>query len=135
MAKITVLDSICGSGKTSLIVEKMNKENRRWLYICPYISEVERIIASCPKRKFKQPKAYQKNSQRMNKSDNLYELIEAGENIASTHELFKEIDSDMANELRQKGYTLVMDEVMEIIKPLPFSQSQVQEEKFRIIER
>jgi hypothetical protein len=126
MARIKVLDALCGQGKTSYMIQKMNRENRKWLYICPYLDEVERIITECPERDFYQPKGYQKDNKKFNKSDSLYELVEKGVNITSTHELFKDIDSETGAELKRQGYTLVMDEVMEIVEPLPFSQNQIQ---------
>ena len=59
MPEIFVVDSMMGTGKTSAAINYMNSadEDTRFLYITPYLSEVERIIKSCPNRKFKQPSA------------------------------------------------------------------------------
>ena len=42
--EVTIVDAMCGSGKTSWIIDKMNRENKRWIYITPYLDEVDRII-------------------------------------------------------------------------------------------
>ena len=42
--KIKVVDSIMGSGKTSWAISKMNyNDNKKYVYITPYLSEVKRI--------------------------------------------------------------------------------------------
>lgn len=114
MSRITVIDSIMGSGKTSWAIQAMNAASGPWLYITPYLDEVQRIVDSCPGRAFQQPQA-DSNS---NKSDDLFKLASEGKNIASTHELFKRIDQDTMEMIRLNGYSLVMDEVLEVIQPL-----------------
>ena len=116
--KITVIDAMCGSGKTSWIIDRMNRENKQWIYIAPYLDEVERIIKACPKRSFKQPRAYQENGQKVTKSEDLFRLVKAGANIASTHELFKRLTEETTNMLRLQNYSLVLDEVLEIVEPV-----------------
>ena len=111
--KVTVCDAMCGSGKTSWIIDQMNRENKRWIYIAPYLDEVNRIIEKCPNRDFKQP-----DDKFNTKSEDLFRLINAGVNIASTHELFKRLTEETTNMLRVQNYCLVMDEILEIVEPV-----------------
>lgn len=127
MEKIKVLDSCCGTGKTSWMIQKMrSKPKKKWIYICPYLREVERIIKDCPESKFKQPKVYQKDNEKFRKSEHLFELVKSGANIASTHEMFRHLNSDTVALMHDRGYSLVLDEVIEIVEPLKFKMDQVQ---------
>ncbi len=58
--KINIIDAICGAGKTSAAINYINNsiEDQHFLYITPYLTEVERIISACPNKKFKQPESY-----------------------------------------------------------------------------
>ena len=53
--KINIIDAICGAGKTSAAINYINNstEDQHFLYITPYLTEVERIISACPNKKFK----------------------------------------------------------------------------------
>ena len=48
--QVNVIDAIMGTGKTSAAINFINKSNdeTKFLYITPYLSEVKRIIDSCP---------------------------------------------------------------------------------------
>ena len=46
------------------------------------------------------------------------ELVSKGKNISTTHSLFSGIDDETLQLIKEQNYTLVMDEVMEVIKPL-----------------
>lgn len=112
---VKVIDAVMGSGKTTYAIQMMNgaDEDARFLYITPYLSEVDRIIRDCPERNFVEPSVDGWNT---TKSESLKSLVEAGRNIASTHQLFKLIDDDTAELIRIQGYTLVMDEVVEVVE-------------------
>ena len=72
--KIKIVDSICGSGKTSSMINMMenDKSENRYIYITPFLTEVERIKKSCTSRKFYEPKFNSSG----NKFDNLNKLIQ-----------------------------------------------------------
>jgi hypothetical protein len=129
MEMITVVSAICGSGKTSWAGEEMEaNSHKRWLYICPILSEVERIIQDCPKCDFQQPDDSKKDEwgNKILKSEDIYELAKLGVNIASTHELFKELDRDTLNMFKKMGYNLILDEVIEVVQSLPkFNKKEV----------
>ena len=45
--KIRIVDAICGSGKTNWCIQEMNNnKNKRYMYITPFLSEIERVINS-----------------------------------------------------------------------------------------
>ena len=46
--KIKIIDSIMGSGKTSAAINYMNKDyQKKFIYITPYLDEVDRVISAC----------------------------------------------------------------------------------------
>jgi len=127
MNGITVIDAICGSGKTEFCIQYMNEygrlsedKSKLFIYVTPYLSEIDRIKKSCPDLEFYDP---------INKGDgkleSLKKLIAAGENIATTHTLFKSIDEEVLELLRGAGYTLILDEVLNVINEYPISKSDM----------
>ena len=127
MNDITVVDAICGSGKTEFCIQYMNKYGRLsdnnsklFIYVTPYLSEIERIKKNCPDLDFYDP---------INKGDgklgSLKKLIAAGENIATTHTLFTSIDGEVLELLKGAGYTLILDEVLNVINEYPISKSDM----------
>ena len=111
---IYVIDEMMGSGKTSAIINMINSSNdeRRFIFVTPYLTEVGRIIDSCKEKKFKQP-SYEK---KMTKLLGLKILLEGGHNIATTHSLFHIFDDDVLEYIKKYNYTLILDEVTDVIK-------------------
>ena len=120
--EINIVDAICGSGKTSAAINMINAsdEEQRFLYITPYLDEVNRIIESCPSKHFKQPEVYG------TKTKGIKFLLEKGLNIVSTHALFKNFDTEIVDLVRAMNYILIMDEVAEVVEPLDISKSDLQ---------
>jgi Zn-dependent alcohol dehydrogenase len=51
--KIKIIDSIMGSGKTSYAIQKMIEDTQNnYIYITPFLTEVQRIKDQCKDRKF-----------------------------------------------------------------------------------
>lgn len=52
-----IIDAICGAGKTQGMINHINSslDEDKFLYITPFLTEVERIKSSCPSKKFKEP--------------------------------------------------------------------------------
>lgn len=121
VVKINIVDAICGSGKTSAAINFINKsdDDTKFLYITPYLTEVERIINSCPDKKFKQPKEYG------TKLNGIKSLFNKGCNIVSTHALFTSFDEEVMDLIKAYGYTLIMDEVSEVVTVLDISQDDL----------
>ena len=102
--KINIVDAQMGFGKTSAAINMINEssDDKKFLYITPYLTEVERVIASCPTKKFKQPETYG------TKISGIRNLFQKGENIASTHALFRLFNSEIIDLAYNNNYTLVM---------------------------
>ena len=112
MSKITVVDNPMGTGKTSWSIQYINDNQfENILYITPFLSEVTRIINNT-NREFKQP-AYKGGS----KLENLNELLDCQYDIASTHALFKKFDDESRENIKKGHYTLILDEVLNVIEP------------------
>lgn len=114
-SKIKVCDAIMGSGKSSAAITLMgNDPNGRYLFVTPYLDEVNRIMAACSSKNFKQPA----DSSRKSKLKDLHRLLEAKENIASTHALFSYYTEETGELIRAGGYTLIMDEVFCVLEEI-----------------
>lgn len=103
-----------GTGKTSWAIQYMNEAPlyQKFIYITPFLNEVERVIKSVKNRKFVQPEA----SKGKRKKQSLKDLILKGSDIVSTHSLFQKIDNEMIQLLKAQGYILILDEVMNVIE-------------------
>lgn len=121
MNKITVVDSLMGTGKTSWAINFMNEmDDYNFIYITPFLDEIYRIKDSCTRRIFNDPKQ-DKNS----KMENLLELLKEGVNIATTHALFKNMDERCIEYLRENDYILIMDEVIEVVEEVDIKKDDV----------
>ena len=110
--KINVVDSIMGSGKTSWSIQHMNvaPEDKNFIYITPFLSEVKRVKESVTSRKFAEP-----TNKGKGKMDNLKKLILNENNIVSTHALFQHADKELIKLLKAGNYTLILDEAMNVV--------------------
>ena len=119
---IYVVDKPMGSGKTCSAINFINNsdKNDRFLIITPYISEVARYQRECPKKKFVEP--YRKNGKKIN---GIKELIRKGRNIVSTHALFQRFDKEIVELCSILNYTLIMDEVAEVVKDAQYTEDDI----------
>ena len=55
--KVTIVDAPCGTGKTTAAINMINdsNENEKFLYITPFLSEVQRIKSECMNKNFYEP--------------------------------------------------------------------------------
>lgn len=121
MCKIYITDSIMGSGKTSAAINKMNSDmDNNYIFITPYLDEVQRIIDNCNNKHFVQPENKGKG-----KLDNLNYLLGKKHNIASTHALFQYYNDDIKNLLKQGNYILILDEVCQVVELVNLSNSDL----------
>lgn len=121
--KINIIDSIMGSGKTSWAIQYMNDTPRykKFIYITPFLNEVERVL-NATERQFAQPESTKGGT----KLDNLKDLIVKGEDIVSTHALFQRMDNELIELIEMQGYTLILDEVMNVIDQVKISKDDLQ---------
>lgn len=111
---VYIIDELMGRGKTSAMINHINTEQdqNRFLFIVPYMTEVERIIGRCSSRSFKTP------IEKGGKLNNIKPMLREGLNIVSTHALFSMFDQEILSLVKEMGYTLVMDEVACVISQL-----------------
>lgn len=127
MVKINVVDSIMGSGKTSWAIQHMNAASplERFIYITPYLDEVQRIISNT-ERDFIEPNNSNKDGSKMY---SLKQLIVEGKDVVSTHSLFQTADDELLELLEGAGYTLILDEVMDVIEKANVTQRDISDLK------
>lgn len=112
MNTITVVDARMGRGKSSAAIRYMNryKGTKRFLYITPYLDEVDRICEQC--------NFDQSDNDYSTKSAELKQHMRHGKNVAATHSLFYLMDEEALNLVREKHYSLVIDESIQVIERL-----------------
>ena len=115
---VKVVDMIMGSGKTSSAINYINSadNNEKFLFITPYLDEIERIKDACASKRFMEPKEIG------TKLNGIKKLITDGENIVSTHALFHRFDNEAIDLCRMQNYTLIMDEVTDVIEKYEITQ-------------
>ncbi|WP_272031209.1 hypothetical protein [Oceanobacillus kimchii] len=125
MVQIKVIDSIMGSGKTSWAIQHMSEAHpfKKFIYITPYLDEVQRIREKTD-RTFFEPNNNNKDGSKMR---SLKELIADGKDIVSTHSLFQTADDELLELLTDSGYTLILDEVMDVIDKANVTQRDIRD--------
>lgn len=119
--KLTIVDSIMGSGKTTTLINMINDDvNGKYIYITPYLKEVERIKECCKSKRFVDPINIGKG-----KMDSFDKLISKERNIVATHSLFKGVSDEVMELLRLGEYTLVLDEVMDVVGQLKLEKDDI----------
>jgi hypothetical protein len=87
-------------------------QSPRFIYVAPILSEVERIKKACPDFAFRDPQPV--GGKKLN---HLASLVAEGANICTTHALFKLLNRDICEKLNGQGYTLIIDEELECVRP------------------
>lgn len=115
MNVITVVDARMGRGKSSAAIRYMNenKGKKRFLYITPYLNEVDRICEQCD--------FDQSDGDYMNKSAELKQHMRKGRNISATHSLFHHMDDEALELVRKMNYSLIIDESIKVVEKLGIS--------------
>ena len=117
---ITVVDARMGRGKSSAAIRYMNerKELCKFLYITPYLDEVDRICEQCG---FEQAVG-----DGLSKSAELKIYLSMGKNVAATHSLYYLMDDETLEIVRQQGYTLIVDESLTVIQRMNASRKDTE---------
>lgn len=103
-----------GAGKTTYALRMIDSASvlTRFIYITPFLSEVDRVINSVSSRNFKQPDHKVKGGTKLN---SFKQLVEQQCDIVTTHALFMSIDDELLELLKQNSYTLIIDEAFDVI--------------------
>lgn len=112
---VTVVDARMGRGKTSAAIRYMNlyRGERKFLFVTPYLSEVERICLKCD---FEAA-----DGDLGTKSSDLKAKMRRGRNVAITHALFYLMDMEALTLAREKRYSIIIDESINVINKLKTS--------------
>ena len=111
---------------TSAAIRYMNENpDKRFIFITPYLTETERIRKECAKLNFIEP-SDRLREYGFKKSLHTMALIERGENISTTHQAFKGYTQDTLDHIREKGYTLIIDENVEILETFEYHPADLQ---------
>lgn len=109
---ITVIDALMGAGKTSFAIQYINDHpEENILYITPYLDEDKRVAdnVNCDM----QHPTFKHGT----KFEDLLNLLQEKENIASTHALFMRLDDSCRDILINGQYTLILDETINVVEP------------------
>ena len=110
--KVSVVNTMIGSGKTSAAINYINSstEDERFIVITSCPSEVERYWRECPEKNFEKLCNENGKSKGLRKNvENLRIQIENGNNIVTSHTFLQEFDKDIMTMCEEKNYTLILD--------------------------
>lgn len=121
-----VCDAIMGTGKSQSSIAYMNEHSdEKFIYITPYLEEAARIKQGCPKLKFVEP-SNKLEKYGFRKYNHTAALIKEGRNITTTHQAFKNYTSELLDNIKAQGYTLVIDENVDVLEEFDFSPDDLQ---------
>lgn len=132
--KVKVLDAIMGSGKTQRLIGDVAKLTNPVIYITPLLSECHRFAGTVvdengvvvndelglpyydmshplSNKRFKHPNNRNKFG---SKIESLLQMVRRGDNIVSTHALFRSLTKEVVNEIIKHEYILIIDEALTV---------------------
>lgn len=123
---IRVCDAIMGTGKSQSAITYMNEHSdQKFIYITPYLDEANRIKEGCPSLNFTEPSDRLKQYN-FRKSEHTAALIKEGKNITTTHQAFKRYTPETLQDIRDLGYTLIIDENVDVLEAFDFHPDDLQ---------
>ena len=115
-----------GNGKSQSAITYMNEHpEKKFIYITPYLDEAARIKHACQDLHFIEP-SNRIQAYGFKKSAHTAALIKNGKNIATTHQAFKGYTKEMLEDVRRWGYTLIVDENVDVLESLPMHEADIQ---------
>lgn len=122
--KVKVCDALCGAGKTVSCINMMNSDlEHKYIFVTPYLDEVDRIKNACIDRGFVTPEKTYDND--FSKLKDLPRLLKAGKNIVSTHALFSCYTDEIKDLIREQEYILILDEVIDLFQPVDIDKGDI----------
>lgn len=118
---VKVIDAVMGAGKSTAVIKMINEseEDKRFIIVVPYLTEVERYIGACKAKNFKKP-VFVGDSP---KFECLKRLIQDKENIVTTHAMFQKFNEEIIKLTSDSNYTLVLDEVANVVGTYDITKS------------
>ena len=123
---VRVCDAIMGTGKSQSAITYMNEhKGDKFIYITPYLDEASRIKRGCPELRFVEP-SDKVPEFGFKKSGHTAALIKNGKNITTTHQAFKNYTAEMVEDIKNFGYTLIIDESVDVLETFDFHADDLQ---------
>lgn len=124
---VKICDAIMGAGKSQSAIAYMNEHPRKkFMYITPYLDEVKRIKDACPALSFVAPKREEEeDGDGWSKMNHIRRLVSEGRNVSTTHAAFRMYTADILESIRQHGYTLIIDEAVQIMSNMKIEAEAV----------
>lgn len=120
MNTVKVIDAPCSTGKTSWAIQEMNQHTETdYIYCTPLLDEIKRIRNACNAARFREPIPDECTT----KLDDFTELLEERYCIAVTHSTFLNADARTIDAMSSGKYTLILDEVLDVVRP--FNDTQI----------
>ena len=118
---LKVVDAGCGVGKTTAMINYINQDidNNKFLYITPFLTEVERVKNACKDKNFQEP------AELPTKTEDLLRLVEKGYNIVSTHALFKKLTDKVLDLTQFNDYILIIDEAADVLEEIDITKNDL----------
>lgn len=111
MGNVIVIDAPCGAGKTSWAISDMESNpEQAYIYVTPFLDEIERIIHSCKNHQFRQPQNFNES-----KIENFNSLLAEQADIAVTHSTFLNATPETISLIQQGSYILIIDEALDTV--------------------
>lgn len=123
---VKVCDAVMGSGKTESAITYINEhKDDKFIYITPYLNEAARIKKGCPELHFAEP-SNKLSKYNFQKTTHTAALIQSGRNITTTHQAFKHYTEEMLADIKRWGYTLIVDENVDVLQTFEFHPDDLQ---------
>lgn len=107
-----MIDAMMGSGKTqAMYAEIRNNPDKSYMVVTPYLKTIQDAKAQALS-------LHEPEYKGGTKMDSLKYLLSHGYNIGCTHSLFLDVDSEVWYLIRDGGYTLFIDEALDVVKPI-----------------
>jgi len=107
-------DNFIVTHNTSSAINQIKKDVfNKYIYVTPYLDEVERIKNECKDRNFISPQ-----NKGDGKLENLHYHLGNNQNISSTHALFKNYNEYTLELIKNGNYKLILDEVVDVVEKL-----------------
>ncbi|MDV7201491.1 hypothetical protein RYZ18_09145 [Roseovarius sp. 10] len=116
-----IIDRPCGHGKTTELINNLTSHDT-YLIVVPYLTEVTRVIEGAAANGIEITEPTLDNDG-LSKREHLLQLAAEGRNIVTTHAMYPRL-SEAALEGIFTDYTVIIDEVVETVKPLSKNPSK-----------
>lgn len=111
---IHILDYVCGTGKSTWMLNELKKISApRFIYISCLLSEIEERAQD----ELAHLDVCIPSDENGTKSEDVLLALKEGRNIAATHSLFLRFNKQAIEYMKEWGYILIVDEVLDFITP------------------